>query len=254
VHELLSVNGLSFGRSTLLDDIRTSQELGLARMVPPVAKLEAGGWQPSLDALVASGLSVAALLHPGWRSVEATETLGATALYGTTGGKGALSWEQAAERFAEAVAPVAAAARAGGIDLAVETTNPLFSDISFLQVLGDAVDVAEMAGIGVCIDVFVCWNDRDLRHSIKRAVPRCPLVQVSDHAVGGRSMPTRSVPGDGDIPLAEILGWILDAGFAGVFDLEIMGPRIDEEGSTAALRRSAAWMEALLEERSTTRV
>jgi len=49
----------------------------------------------------------------------------------------------------------------------------------------------------------------------------------------------RAVPGDGNIPVKRILGWILKACYAGAFDLELIGPRIDEEGHLAAVRRSA---------------
>jgi sugar phosphate isomerase/epimerase len=262
----LSVNGLSFGPTSLAEDLAACEQLGATQIVVPVAKLEAAGWETGVAALAASTVTTAALLHPGWftldeparwpeqqahlaRSLDAADTLGASALYGTTGKKGALSWESAVERFAHAVAPVAAQARDRGIDLTLETTNPLFADLSFLHCLPDAVEVAETSGLGVCIDLFVCWTDRGLRQSIERAAARCPLVQVSDYVLGGRSMPTRAVPGDGDIPLEEIVGWVLDAGFAGVFDLELMGPRIDDEGAVPALRRAAQWMTGQLDRR-----
>jgi len=260
----LSVNGLSFGASRLDEDIAACRELGVQQYVVPVAKLESAGWDAGVAALAASDLVTASLLHPGWftlddpgrwpdeqailnRSIDAADALGATAVYGTTGKKGALTWEAAADRFALAVAPVAARARAAGIDLTLETTNPLFADLSFLHCLPDALDVVEASGLAVCVDLFVCWTDRGLRRAIERSAPRCPLVQVSDYVLGGRSMPTRAVPGDGDIPLAELLGWVLGSGFAGVFDLELMGPRIDGEGAMGALRRAGEWMGALLD-------
>jgi sugar phosphate isomerase/epimerase len=260
----LSVNGLSFGASALDEDIAACRQLGVHQYVVPVAKLESAGWDAGVAALGSSGLVTASLLHPGWfslddparwpdeqamlkRSIDAADALGASAVYGTTGKKGALTWEAAADRFAEAVAPVAAWARAAGIDLTLETTNPLFADLSFLHCLPDALEVAEASGLALCVDLFVCWTDRGLRAAIERCAPRCPLVQVSDYVLGGRSMPTRAVPGDGDIPLAELVGWVLASSFAGVFDLELMGPRIDEEGPLGALRRAGEWMGALLD-------
>jgi sugar phosphate isomerase/epimerase len=50
------------------------------------------------------------------------------------------------------------------------------------------------------------------------------------------------VPGDGAIPLERILGWILEAGFEGAFDLELIGPRIDREGHVQAVRRAGDWL------------
>lgn len=107
--------------------------------------------------------------------------------------------------------------------------------------------LAELAGIGVCIDIYACWAEAALQETIERAMPRCHLIQVSDYVYGDRSLPSRAVPGDGAIPLERILGWALDAGYAGAFDLELIGPRIDAEGRREATRRAATNVGALLD-------
>jgi sugar phosphate isomerase/epimerase len=55
------------------------------------------------------------------------------------------------------------------------------------------------------------------------------------------------VPGDGDIPLERIIGQVLAAGYDGCFDLELIGPRIDEEGYAAAARRGIERLTAMLQ-------
>ncbi|CAN7346176.1 TIM barrel protein [Phenylobacterium sp. LjRoot225] len=181
--------------------------------------------------------------------IAATEALGGRSIYMLTGGRGGLTWEQAAEAFCEAIAPCVARARDAGVALMIEPASTVFVDIHIAHSLRDAVQLAEMAGIGVCLDVFTCWTEAGLKQSIERAMPRCHLIQVSDYVLGDRASPCRAVPGDGAIPLARILGWALDAGYAGAFDLELLGPRIDAEGRVAACRRAAAWIGDFLEGR-----
>jgi sugar phosphate isomerase/epimerase len=72
------------------------------------------------------------------------------------------------------------------------------------------------------------------------------LVQVSDYVIGTLRTPDRAVPGDGDIPLARIIGQLLEAGYDGVFDIELIGPRIEEEGYQHAVPRAVEQVEALL--------
>jgi sugar phosphate isomerase/epimerase len=69
---------------------------------------------------------------------------------------------------------------------------------------------------------------------------------VSDFAIGTLSTPNRLVPGDGDIPLERVLGQILAAGYRGCFDLELIGPRIDDEGYESACTRAVANLGTLL--------
>ena len=73
---------------------------------------------------------------------------------------------------------------------------------------------------------------------LERAGPSPASVQVSDYVAGDKSFPCRAVPGDGMIPLERIIGWILEAGYTGGFDLELIGPRIDAEGRLEATRRA----------------
>ena len=54
------------------------------------------------------------------------------------------------------------------------------------------------------------------------------------------------VPGDGDIPLERLLILILASTYAGAFEIEMVGPRIDEEGCESAIARAIAACDALL--------
>ena len=54
------------------------------------------------------------------------------------------------------------------------------------------------------------------------------------------------MPGDGVIPLERLLGDLLELGYEGVFDLELLGPRIESEGNRAATKRAAERLSELL--------
>ena len=54
------------------------------------------------------------------------------------------------------------------------------------------------------------------------------------------------MPGDGDIPLARIVGALLSSGYEGAFELEMVGPRIEAEGYDSAIRRGVGVMSDLL--------
>ena len=180
-------------------------------------------------------------------SIEAARTLGARSIYMTTGGHGGMVWEEAAETFARAIAPCVENANAVGLPLMVENAPFHNADLHIAHSLRDTLTLAEIAGIGVCIDLFGCWFEADLHNLIKQAVPRCHLVQVSDYLCGDRSPAARAIPGTGNIPLERLLGWILDDGYSGMFDIELFGPRIDYLGQLESTRLACAEITRLLE-------
>jgi len=179
-------------------------------------------------------------------AVDLADHLGAGCLVVTTGPAGRLTWEEAALAFGEATVETRARAAERGVVLAMEHTNSLRADVGFVHTLRDAIDLARHLGIGVCMEINACWGERDLATTIRDGVDVVRLVQVSDYAVGTTTTPDRLVPGDGDIPLERIVGQVLEAGYEGFFDLELVGPHIDEEGYESAITRSIEYLDRLL--------
>lgn len=265
MHERISFNNLCFPGASLEEDIAHWRALGAHRVGIIAAKMNAEGCDAYVQRMCAEPFRIATIMHPFMaphsldqeehiqpardalsRTLQAAKTMGAKTVYMTTGGRGTLTFEQAAERFCTAVAPCAQQARDLGVQLLIEPAPFLYADLHLVHTLRDTVQLAEQAGLGVCTDIFTCWYEPDLRGTIERSSERCHLVQVSDCVLGDRSLPCRAVPGDGAIPLEQIIGWMLEAGYRGPFDLELIGPRIDKEGHFAAVERTGIWLTELL--------
>jgi sugar phosphate isomerase/epimerase len=232
-----------------------------------VAKLEAFGWDAGTDLArhaVDDGLRVADLIglspfhlaRPGrWaaqrerlmRSIETAAAIDAPLIVFTTGPFAPLSWDEAADAFAEAIAPVLAEAASRQIDFAIEHTNSLRVDVGFVHTLRDVIDLARRLDTGVCMEMNACWAERSRAATIRSGIDRIRLVQVSDFRVGTIASSQRLVPGDGDIPIGAILREVLDAGYDGLFELELIGDEIMAEGYDAAVPRAVARLDELLE-------
>jgi sugar phosphate isomerase/epimerase len=264
MHPRLSVDQISFGNASLAEFIDHARALGAAQMVLTSPQLlAAGGLNEARQALSGGGPLVEAISHPFaiypsldcdcakasdtlLRLIDIGAALQTKSIYLLTGGRGSMDWQQAADRFAQVVAPCQAAARARGIALLIENASALYADIHIAHSLADTIALAEHADVGICMELFFCWAEADLKRLFQRALPRCGLVQLSDYVLGDRSLPGRAVPGDGVIPLGNILRILLELGYAGTFDIELVGPRIVAEGHWAATERAAAYLSTLL--------
>jgi sugar phosphate isomerase/epimerase len=198
----------------------------------PFTLAEPGGWEAQRQRALAG--------------LDAAVVMGAECMVLTTGPAGPLSWEEASDALATVLSPVVAESERRGLPLALEHTNSLRPDVGFLHTLRDTMDVARQLGVGVCMEVNACWGERGLVQTVARGTDLLRLVQVSDYVIGTLRTPDRAVPGDGDIPLARIIALLVDAGYGGVFDIELVGPRIEEEGYEAAVPRAIQQVEALL--------
>ena len=137
-------------------------------------------------------------------------------------------------------------AKAHAIPFAIEHTNSLRVDVGFVHTLKDAIDLARHLDVGVCMELNACWAERALEQTIRAGIDRIRLVQVSDFKVGTVASSQRLVPGDGDIPIERILRVVLDAGYEGVFDLELIGDAITTEGFDGAVPRAVARLGSIL--------
>jgi sugar phosphate isomerase/epimerase len=250
VHPRISVSAISTFAWDLDRDIEFWAASGVTNVGVSMRKLGEHGIERGVDRIRAAGVAVSNVIGTGTSGIPAgidvAAKLDAGCVVFTTGPAGAAPWEHAAESLAQTLAPVVAQARSLGVRLALEHTNSLRADVGFVHTLRDGIDLARMLDIDVCMEVNACWGERALGETITKGIDRIRIVQLSDYVIGTLSTPDRAVPGDGDIPFERIVGQLLDAGYAGVFDLELIGPRIDAEGYERAIPRAVEAVAAVL--------
>lgn len=257
MHPRVSLSAISTFGWSLDEDLAFYAAHGIDQVGISVAKLERHGWDDGARRVEDAGLRVTNLIGLGpfhlaeptqWprqqerlvRALDVASRIRAECLVFTTGPAGPLPWEEAADALETAMAPVLRESRARDVPFAIEHTNSLRVDVGFVHTLADAIDLARRLRTGVCMEINACWAERGLAATIAAGIDVIRLVQVSDFAVGTLSTPNRLVPGDGDIPLARIVGDVLAAGYPGCFDLELVGPAIDAEGYDSAVPRAIA--------------
>ncbi|WFR72882.1 sugar phosphate isomerase/epimerase [Prescottella defluvii] len=235
------------------------RRIGADRFGLLAATMARQGWTQSIEAIAAGGLPVEFVAggvramaddDAGWdanianlrQAVDAAVEIGASTVCFTSGGSGALSWEDAASAVPGRFAPLVDHARERGVDLALENTMSIRSGISFVHSVADAAELARMLGVGLCVDLYSAWQERGLMRTLADNLDLIRLVQIGDHRVEATSVPDRWVPGDGHIPLVRMVREVRELGYAGVVDLELLGPAIDEEGAESALARGLKWM------------
>jgi sugar phosphate isomerase/epimerase len=266
-HPRVSVNSCSSYQQPLEADIALWHELGIEQVSLILPKIKEAGWEAARQMISAAGLRVSTIFGPTFRpldadpalewwdadlqgavkTVEFAASIGAASVYLCSGAAGALRWDAAADRFCELVAPAVARGQELDIPLLLEPTNPLRADISFVFWQRDAMDLARQAGTKVMLDLQSCWYERDLDQLVRTNIDLIGITQISDFKIGTTRTGDRAVPGDGDIPLERLLAMVVGAGFAGPFDLEVFGPRVEAEGYPSSIRRAVLRTNELLQ-------
>jgi sugar phosphate isomerase/epimerase len=267
IHARVSVNPMTTIAMPLSDAIALWLELGTTRVGLNAIQLDNTGWSDAVERVASAGLDVCYLNYGpsasiddavGWqkdqavllRAVDAAAALGAPCVYLCTGSPGSCLWEEAVSLLGERLAPVIEHARANGVRITLEPCVSSRPELGFLHTVRDALDVAAQLDIGVCVDLYACWMERGLETLLRDHTTRIDLVQISDFVVGTLAQPNRWVPGDGDLPLGALLDVLKAAGYTGIIDLELLGPKIVEEGARSALIRGTQWLTRELDARN----
>ena len=265
MHPRVSVSGLCFPELSATDAIEAIAGLGVASASLTGAKVRESGagavvaasrrhgvkivtTTGALGLDLSSGEASSASLSRARQDIDLAAAVGATVMYGLVGPRTADRWDACADAYVNAAGGLARYAADRNVTLAIEPTSWLYADLTFVHTFHDATLVAPRAGMGICLDAFHVWTEAGLREEIGAHAGLLAHVQLSDMTPGARALPCRAVPGDGNVPLAAVVRWLLDAGYPGVFDCELNGPAIDAEGHRTAAARAAGWLDKLLAE------
>jgi len=248
--------------NTLDEDLELWAGLGISTVGLFLDKLEAAGLDTAAARMADAGLAVSSIACRGFSlaepetwaeraaalgaAVDVAAAVHAACLFVTAGTPGPLGWHECVAALDASLGPVRDRAAARGVRVAVEHTNPMRRDVGFIHTLRDMVEVARALGIGVVVEITNCWSERGVEQTIAEGADTFAVVQVSDYVVGTVCATERAVPGDGDIPLARLSRACDDAGYRGIFELEMLGPRIEAEGYAPAISRALTVLDQLL--------
>ena len=185
------------------------------------------------------------------RALGWLHALGGDVLVVISGGRDGASWEDAARAYADAYAALLPEAASAGIRLAIEVIHPLRQDLSFINTLADAREIARARG---------AWRRLRARLLALRlgapaarhrspATPRRRIhaVQISDYKRVTMRTLDRALLGRGILPLRRA-AWARSrrGGYRGWYEAEIISDDVERSGYETVLRRTRTAFARLL--------
>ena len=256
-HPRISITTISSWTWTVEQDIAWFKQEGVAAMGVPTTKF-AGDSEKAVAALAASGLTFTALsagtgggmiesedaaLAELAATIDMAQRLRAPSLYFLTGPtKPRMATDEAYAALIRCLPKVNAYAHERGVRLAIEHNSISSRAIGFVHTVAGVAEIARAADVDICLELQNCWYEPDLPRLLRENVDRLCIVQVSDFLIDEPLRNNRRVPGDGSMPLEWMIGELREAGYKGFFEIEVLGPAIEQEGYDSAMRRSVEWL------------
>jgi len=266
----LSVSQVTTLTSAFADDFRTYRDAGFEGVGIWELKLAEGGDAEALEQLDASGLASAAAV-PNVPSIlplpllggptdpsERLEALcasvhrlapfhptGIVCLTGTGAGRDP---DEARATVVDGLRTLAREAESAGVRIGLEPYQRDSGDQwTIVSSIPEAVELIEEAGdppaLGIQFDVWHLWNSTTLDEDIQREIGRFVGVHVADTHEPTRGWADRALPGDGRADVARVLGLLDDAGWDGLYDIEIFS----DNGTFGAAYPDSLWDEPAAE-------
>ncbi len=176
-------------------------------------------------------------------TIDIAQRLGAPSLYFLTGPTPPrMATDDAYAALIACLPKVVAYAEQRGVRLAIEHNSISSRAIGFVHTLAGVAEISRVADIDICLELQNVWYEPGLPRLFRDNADRFCIVQVSDFLIDEPLRNNRRVPGDGSMPLEWLVGEVLDAGYMGYFEIEVLGPAIEKEGYESAIRRSVEWL------------
>jgi sugar phosphate isomerase/epimerase len=187
----------------------------------------------AVDAVQRSGLEVSHVVLTGFytmpdlesriahtlHAMEVAAALGAATVVVAPGRREGRTYEETRAYMARTLSTVFERSTTG-MKLALEPIVPWQSD--YMNTLAEAIELVDLVGhpdLGVYPDTFHLWRTGAMLEDIERAGSRIFGVHLNDARDGEHF---NRLPGDGELPLVEIVRGIEATGYRGTYDNEYM--------------------------------
>ncbi len=260
----LSVSQITTLNASFVDDVRSYAAAGLDGIGIWELKLAEGGDAEALEQLDASGLAAAAAvpavpsilplpllggpddpaerIDAYCRSLERLAPFHPSGLVLLTGTADGLDPEEALAIVVDGLATIGAEAERLGLRVGLEPYQRSGGDLwTTVSSIPEAIELLGAAGdppaLGIQFDVWHLWNTPTLFDDIAGELHRFTGVHVCDVRDPTRGWADRVLPGDGIADVAAILRALDEAGWEGLYDIEIFS----DDGTFGAEYPDSIW-------------
>lgn len=263
----LSMNEMTTYRWSFEEDVLQYRQAGIMALGVWRQKLADYGEEKGAELLAELGMGVSNLLWAGGftgsegrsyrESVEdAVEAIhlashlqaGCLVLY--TGARNGHTHSHARRLFQGALKELAPIAAQQNVKLAVEPMHPgCAQEWTFLTSIEETlslVDAVDSAQIGLVFDTYHLGFDREVIEQIPQLVERIRVVHLGDGRAAPQGEQNRCPLGEGELPLAEIIAALTEAGYEGDYDVELMGEEIETSSYGELIEHSVHAFERLV--------
>lgn len=244
----LSVNETTTFRWSFEEDVLNYAAAGIPAIGVWRQKLSDCGEAKAIDLLTDKGLEVSHLFWAGGftgsdgrsyrasvddaaEAVRTANALSTGALVVYSGARAGHTFNHARRLIKEALKELAPLASELGVVLAVEPMHPgCANEFTFLTDVDEVLDLLDAVGsdqIKIVFDTYHLGQDRQILDQIPELAPRIALVQLGDAREPPTGEQNRCRLGEGTIPLREIVGALVAAGYDGYYDVELLGEAIE---------------------------
>jgi sugar phosphate isomerase/epimerase len=172
------------------------------------------------------------------KELDLAVEMGAECVTAMVGPRGDIPWDVAADRLVDQTIAVLPEIHARNLRLATEPVQPLRQDVSFINLASDIVDIVRAVNdpsFGYIFDTWHLWWQRDIEEVARESADQIFVVQVSDHKAMSMRTQDRAMPGGGIIPLRRLLQALVDGGYTGWWELEVLSDDNEKIGFEKAL-------------------
>ncbi len=167
-----------------------------------------------------------------------------------TGGRNNHILRHAERLLTSAIDQLLDLAEAADVTLAIEPMHPACAeDWTFLTDLESTIALVEKfrtEHLKIVFDAYHFGHDRSVLANMEEIVPYTALVQLGDRLTAHDMDHDRCQLGQGVVPLPEIISSLLEAGYEGDFDVELMGQNIEPSGYNQLLKETRLAFDGLL--------
>lgn len=244
----LAINEVTTFRWSFEEDLAHYAAAGIAAIGIWRQKLADCSEEKGAELLAESGLTVSSLQWAGGftgscgpshdenlddarQAIRLAAQLHAGCLIIHSGARGNHTHNHARRLFRQALDRLLPVAEDWGVILAVEPMRgDCGSDWTFLNCLDETFDLIasyDSPSLQIALDTYHWGNESSLLSRLPQILPRLALVQLGDARQPPGGEPNRCQLGAGVLPLRQIVTALNDQGYAGFYEVELMGEEIE---------------------------